>query len=300
MCPRCGGALQVTDEQGAIAAARAHRPVVRDATRPAPRRPALAWVAHRPPQARPAPPRARRRPLGPTPSYQSIPGWGLIDVPRPVDRLDEMAEVDDSLDRALGMSVYALSAAAVVHAIRYGVVLINRTRPIPQWIDWLTSIAVLVFGLMALVAVVGTFVAFARWVRRRRVTQYAAAGHTDPRRAWWVYVLSVIPAVNAVTAPWLLHEAAVVGRDTPRAARVRTRLAIVWAAVHVLALITVAYRIAAWSTSSVQIDADALALVVATFAASALFARWAAPRLKILSGDDETVDVRPVRRMVAA
>lgn len=248
----------------------------------------------------PAPrgPRTTRR--RPTPSYASTPRWGLVDVPRSEsDDVDPVPPTTDALTRALRLAALILAAAGVVHAIRYIVAVVNRTRPIPMWIDWLSSIAVLVFGLMALVAVVMAIVAFGRWTRQIRRRQYASAGFVDPRPTVVVYLLSMVPLVNVVGAPWLLHEAARIGRPNPRADRVRVRLAIAWGLVNALALLTAGYRIAAWSTTSLQLDADALALVTVVFVVSAVFAHWSIRRIEIIAGTLDTVE-RPVRRLVAA
>ncbi|WOC12099.1 DUF4328 domain-containing protein [Gordonia sp. MP11Mi] len=254
----------------------------------------------------PAPRSPRNAKPGPTPSYATTPCWGLVDA-RP-DSADPMSEASsdpvslttDALVRALRLATLMLAVAGVVHAIRYIVAVVNRTRPIPAWVDWLTSIGVLVFGLTALAAVVMTTVAFGQWVRQIRVSQYASTGFIDPRRPAWVYLLSVIPLVNVVGAPWLLHEAARVAGPDERAERVRIRLSGAWAIVNAVAVLAVGYRIAAWSTSSLQVDADALALVTAVFAVSAVFAYWAIRRIEILAGTLDPVAERPTRRLVAA
>ncbi|MGO3325017.1 MAG: DUF4328 domain-containing protein [Gordonia sp. (in: high G+C Gram-positive bacteria)] len=236
----------------------------------------------------------------PTPTYASTPHWGLVDIPRPeADDVDPVPVTTDALTRALRLTALILAAAGVVHAVRYIVAVVNRTRPILMWIDWLSSIAVLVFGLMALVAVVMAVLAFGRWVRQLRERQYAAAGFVDPRPTVIVYLLSMVPLVNVVGAPWLLHEAAVAGRRDPRADRVRVRLAIAWVLVNVLAVVAVGYRIAAWSTTSLQLDADALFLVALVFGVSAVFAHWAVRRIEIIAGTLDVEVERPARRLVA-
>lgn len=303
VCPRCGGPLVQTDARGAVAAS-VPRPAPAG---PAPARPVpparrpLRWAAHRPREAMPAPRPLRRRGPGPTPSYATVPRWGLVDAPRADDSdVDPLPLATDALVRAMRLTAVILGAAGVVHAIRYLVGVVNRTRPIPAWIDWLSGIAVFVFGLMALAAVVMALVAFGRWVRHVREHRYAAAGFVDPRRRMWVTLLAAVPLVNVVGAPLLLHEAATTGAGDPRADRVRVRLAVAWALVNALALVAIGYRIAAWSTSSLQVDADALALVTLVFGVSAVFARWAVRRIEIIAGIPDVDADRPVRRLVAA
>ncbi len=232
-----------------------------------------------------------------------MPGWGLIEPPREEDAAtDPVAESTDALTRAMWLVAVVLAAASAVHVVRYVIAVINRSRPIPVWIDWLSSIAVLVFGLMALVGVVVATVSFGRWVREIRTRSFESAGFTDPRRRIVVLALSVIPLVNVIGAPWLLHEAAVVDRigDGGRRFRVGIRLAAAWAIVNAVALLAFAYRIAAWTTDSLQTDADALALVAGSLAVSALFAWWAVPRVERLAGFAEDTDISEPRRLVAA
>lgn len=251
----------------------------------------------------PAPRAPRSAQPRPTPSYPNVPRWGLVqtfDQARVGGSADAVSTATDELVRALRLAMLVLGVAGVMHAIRYTVGVVNRTRPIPAWIDWLTSIAVLVFGVMALVAVVVTTVAFGRWVRQVRRRGFASAGFVEPRHTAWVYALSIVPLVNVVGAPWLLHEVSRVSESDARVDRVRLRLAVAWGIVNALAVVAVCYRIIAWSTTSLQADADALALVTAVFVVSAAFSHWAIRRIEIIAGVDEADADRPVRRMVAA
>ncbi|QRY62453.1 DUF4328 domain-containing protein [Gordonia sp. PDNC005] len=288
ICPRCGGPLTQS--------APSRRPP------PPPRRPALRWTAHRPREAMPAPRGPRRPEKGPTPSYAYNPGWGLLDVPEKVVEVDSrVPAATAALTRAMELTCLILGAAAVVHGARYVIAVVNRTRPIPAWIDWLSSIAVLVFGVMSLIAVVVAIVSFGRWVREIRVRSFAAATFLDPRPAWVVFGLTVTPLVNVIGAPWMLHEAArVTDADDGRLMRIRLRLAVAWALVNGVAVLALIYRVGAWSTNSLQVDADALALVTASFAVSAVFARWAVTRIERLAGSHSDVEERPLRRLVAA
>jgi hypothetical protein len=250
-----------------------------------------------------SPPRSPKRPSkGPTPSYAYNPGWGLLDVPEKVVEVDSrVPAATAALARAMELTCLILGATAVVHGARYVIAVVNRTRPIPAWIDWLSSIAVLVFGVMSLIAAVVVIVSFGRWVREIRVRSFAAAGFLDPRPAWMVFGLTVTPLVNVVGAPWMLHEAArVTDADDGRLMRIRLRLTVAWALVNGVAVLALIYRVVAWSTNSLQVDADALALVTASFAVSAVFARWALTRVERLAGTQSDVDERPLRRLVAA
>ncbi|GEE00464.1 hypothetical protein nbrc107696_09100 [Gordonia spumicola] len=281
VCPRCGGALVQTAPR-------------------APRRPLLKWTAHRPREAMPAPRGPRRPPPGPTPSYAYNPGWGLVDVPASATTVvDPVPATTSALTRSMTLTCLVLGATAVVHGARYAIAVANRTHPISTWLDWLSSIAVIVFGIMSLIAVIVTIISFGRWVREIRARHFAAAGYVDPRRPWIVTAFVVTPLVNVVGAPWMLHEAAHLASDE-RGARLRQRLAVAWALVNGVALFTFGYRIAAWATDSLQVEADALALVTLSFAVSAVFARWAIVRIERLAGTASDDDATPTRRLVAA
>ncbi|KJR01364.1 hypothetical protein UG54_19375, partial [Gordonia sihwensis] len=63
------------------------------------------------------------------------------------------------------------------------------------------------------------------------------------------------------------------------------RLGTAWAIVNLVALIAVCYRIGSWFSDSVQVSANALALVTFSLAVSAVFAHWVGPRLvTVLTG----------------
>lgn len=248
----------------------------------------------------PAPRGPKAPALGPTPSYDHNPGWGLVDAPAPdAPDDDRVPTATAALTCALTLTCFVFAAAAVVHGVRYLTAVVNRTRPIPAWIDWLTSISVLVFGIMTLIAVVVVMVSFGRWIREVRGRDFAAAGYLDPRPGWFVTIVSVTPLVNVVGAPWMLQEAAAAAPgDT--AAGVRRRLALAWALVNGIALLALCYRAAAWATPSLQVDADALAVVTLSFAVSSVFAHWAVARVERIARTRDALAERPTRRLVAA
>ncbi|MFT4087187.1 MAG: DUF4328 domain-containing protein [Gordonia sp. (in: high G+C Gram-positive bacteria)] len=256
--------------------------------RPAPARPTLRWVAHRPhhtlPPRRSAPKAAR-----PTPSYGATPRWGLVDVPSTVDEV--VSPFDAEQTRLLGtlrITGMVLTGAAVTELIRYLVIVVNRSRPIPAWLDQLTGIAVLVFGVMAVVATAVALWRFSAWIVAFRADAYRNAGRLDPRRPWSVRTGVLVPFVNVVTFPWLALEAADVDsapsddphRLAPDVRRLRiVHLSVAWALVNVVALIALGYRIAGFYSTSVQTAADGLVWTTLTVAAGAAFAFWTIQRL---------------------
>ncbi|GAC62665.1 DUF4328 domain-containing protein [Gordonia sihwensis] len=287
LCPRCGRRLMVLDAQGRVVQ-RPQSGAARGASAPrtSVARAGLRWVADRPAEARPAPVTVRAHEWTPTPSYRYIPRWGLSDRgPISPGENPEPADPGDVLLRALRMATSMLGAAAVVHLIRYVIAAVNRSTPIPMWLDLLSGAAVLVFGVFAFVAMLVALVAFVRWLLPARAAAYRAADRRDPRPARVVLALAAVPLANVVGVPLLLSEAALCG-DAPAPAIGRIKhLGTAWAIVNLVALIAVCYRIGSWFSDSVQVSANALALVTFSLAVSAVFAHWVGPRLvTVLTG----------------
>ncbi|ALG83349.1 DUF4328 domain-containing protein [Gordonia phthalatica] len=305
ICPRCGGPLTVVDDYGR--AVPRQRPVPSAVARPAPsrrpsvNRPPLRWTADRPAEARPEP--RAPQPAAPTgtPRYFAVPRWGLVDAPLS-GASDDRAAVEPSapLRRTLSLVTYMLGAAAVAHLIRYVIAVVNRTTPIPAWLDLLSGAAVLVFGTFAVAGMLLALVAFVHWLLAVRTAAYAEADLRDPRPRLHQWLLAGVPLVNVVGAPLLLTEAARCDPDTLDAAADRIRrIAIAWGLVNGVALIAVGYRIGGWFSDSVQVHADGLAVVTLSLAVSAVFAHWVAPRLvTVLTGPIH--ESTRERRLVAA
>ncbi|MGB3707800.1 DUF4328 domain-containing protein [Gordonia sp. (in: high G+C Gram-positive bacteria)] len=310
-CPRCGGPLQVVDQAGRALAPTAvppHRgqPHQQQARRLAPR-PNLRWIADRPAEARPSPRPARKTAALPTPSYRTVPRWGLSDsVPAAAEGPQSpTTEPKAALTRAFALTTYMLGGAAVAHLIRYIVAVVNRSTPIPMWLDLLTGAAVLVFGVCAVVGMLFALYAFVRWLLAERAQTFATANRLDPRSTRGQVLLSAIPLVNVVGAPLLLTEAAMcdgesagAGETLKSVERIK-RIALAWAVVNFLALLALAYRIGSLFSDSVQVSADGLAITTLSLAVSAVFAHWVAPRLVTIF-DGSTRNSRPERRMVIA
>lgn len=331
-CPRCGGPLTVLDaatrrpvtppdaaprpepapprapgpqmrgprEQPTVAA---QRPAARPPARPA--RPALRWTAHRPWNTLPAPRPAAPAPRAGTPRYPQIPGWGLFDDVAPAAAETAAQAPDSRLRRCLQMVWPILAVAAALQLVRYVVLMVNRSRPIPYWIDIASLWLVLLSGAAAVAAAVVAVYVFVRWMVAVRERSYALAGYAAPRRRWEVIALTVIPFVNVVGAPLLLLEAAeaVGGAQAARARRLITRVAVAWALVSAIGLIALVYRIVAWSGDTVQVGADAMVWATLSLAVSAVFVAWFESRVSRVVVTDtgaDTGEPAPRRLVVAA
>src|SRR5580693_8675051 len=122
-CPRCRGTLLAPSAETPDADRRWSA-----GPRTAPRLPpGYRWIAVRP--GPPPPPRRRRRPLGPTPRYLAIPRWGLVDRvdhDRGPGRTERAAPPAERVRTAFFVTAVALGSAAVVHLVRYLLLIINR------------------------------------------------------------------------------------------------------------------------------------------------------------------------------
>ena len=160
----------------------------------------------------PPAPRRRPRPLGPTPRYQTIPRWGLIDrfLP-PTAGADETTRKGPSpnvVRAALlaASTIFALAAAA--HVLRYLLLLINRTTLLPPVIAMGALLMGVLISFAAIAAVSVTAVVMTSWLITRRIAAFGHHGQDDPRPEWALWAGCLIPVVNLVWAPVFLIELA--------------------------------------------------------------------------------------------
>lgn len=266
----------------------------------------MRWVARRPPETLPAP--RPRTPTGPRPipRYRVIPRWGLHD-----------SDVTTGHDAAAGPSprerltasflvvAAALAASALAHLLRYILLAVNRSTPLPGWLIVISSALLIVAGVAALLAFVGATVAFTRWLVQLRTERYRAIDRLDPRRRLTVVVLAAIPLVNVPGAGLLCREVA----DLPTAAglasdaydrrrRGLTRMWVTWTLVNAVAVLTCIVLCVAAASGSIQTGANGLLLVVISAVISAVFAYTAAHRLPALFDEAQAQPV-PATRWVA-
>lgn len=198
--------------------------------------PRFRWIAVRP--GPPPPPRPRRRPLGPTPRYQYIPRWGLIDpIAAPTEPAGETARKRTSAAAARGALVAAavvFAAAAGVHTARYLLLLINRTTLLPPFIAIGSLLSGVLVSLAAIVAVIAAAVLLTSWLIGRRAAAFAVHGQPDPRPEWALWAGCLIPVVNLVWAPVFVLELANAERCQARQRGPVTLWWIAWAVSFVI------------------------------------------------------------------
>ena len=229
-CPRCNGALLAPppsmDRPPAGPLNRDRHRAQRDAVES---RTGFRWIAVRP--GPPPPPRARRQSLGPTPRYQTTPRWGLSD--RPAAGIPPAAEVprksasDVAVRATLLASAAVFSLAALVHILRYLLLLINRTTLLPPLVANGTLLMGVLASLAAMVAVIVTAATMTSWLVGRRAAVFRFLGHDDPRSEWELWAGCMIPVANLIWAPVFLLELA---RAEQSEARLRGPIVMWWVA----------------------------------------------------------------------
>ncbi len=244
-CPRCNGTLLAPT---ATAPSEPTSPSAGWSAGPrnAPRLPpGYRWIAVRP--GPPPPPRRRRRPLGPTPRYLSIPRWGLqdrVDQDSGSGRDPRQAPPADRVRTSFFVSAVALGAAALVHLLRYLLLVINRNTLLNWLVADAAALLSVLASLAAIAAVMTTAYLLTRWLIARRAAAFEHVGRSDSRsrRVLWTgtllppsaaLVLAVAFAVVAATtehsASWALMAACVTFSCLPL-------LGSVWALVYVIEL----------------------------------------------------------------
>jgi hypothetical protein len=244
-CPRCNGTLMAPSEPAAPPAP-GPNPGWGPASRSVPRLPpGYRWIAVRP--GPPPPPRRRRRPLGPTPRYLAIPRWGLADRVDPdagPGRAPGTAPPADRVRTAFFVTGVALVAAALVHVLRYLLLVINRNTLLNWVVADAAALLSVLASLAAVAAVMNCAVVLTRWLIARRSAAFEHVGRPESRsrRALWAGTLlppsaamvlaitfAVVAATTGHSASWALMAACVSFCCLPL-------LAMVWPLVYVIEL----------------------------------------------------------------
>ncbi|TWH23035.1 uncharacterized protein DUF4328 [Rhodococcus rhodochrous J45] len=274
-CPACRGVLL--------------SPVAPDGSVPPSRR-NFRWVARPaggPPTTEPASP-SRGRPSAETPSYREMPRWGLLD-PLPdedvePDRAETAADLAPTL--LVGTAV-VFGLAALAEAVRYGVLLYNRTRLVDPLVLAVSDAAV--WATQVVGPVVALAAAVASGLRlidlRRRI--YAERGLAESRSPLSILAGLVVPGLNLAMPGVFLTEIA--DRD-PRLLRAIRTWWVLWVVNGVLVVVLLAWR----QRDTLQARADGVLLTAVLAALGAVVALSTLHVLRLF--DDTDLWGRPLRR----
>lgn len=219
LCSQCGTRWNVRDRQrewcprcrGRLLAPSAEMSETPDAdprwsagsltTRTMPRLPAgYRWIAVRP--GPPPPPRRRRRPLGPTPRYPVIPRWGLQDRVEPDGgrrgSAARQAPPPGRVQGAFFATAVTLGIAALVHLMRYVLLIINRNT----LLNWLVADAAALLSVLASLAAIAAVITYAvvltQWLIARRAAAFAHCGRAETRTPWALRAGCLLPPSAAM------------------------------------------------------------------------------------------------------
>lgn len=247
-CPRCRGPLLApapTPAAGQSKPARGYR-----------------WIAVRP---GPAPkPRHHQPPLGPTPHYDHIPRWGLAEEfaePTVTHEETRRGPSNGTVQGVAAIAMIALGAAALMHVVRYILLLINRTVLLNPWVALAGSWLGVAASVVALFTVLAVAIVLTNWLIARRSAAYHRAGTTDPRRRWVLWVGCLVPVVNMFLAPVFVTEMATAEN---RVGTLRRPIGIWWAIWAVTGLV-VAWSIAGMFATDPQGVADSTEVTVIAY-----------------------------------
>ena len=218
-CPRCNGTLLAPDAAAPASAEqrwspqRAAQPQPKGATRLPP---GYRWIAVRPGSG--PPPRRARTPLGPTPRYATIPRWGLQDHLPPVAPAAVEPERHGPSPRwirfTLLLTMALFASAAVMHLIRYALMLVNRTYLLNRILADAVVFTTIAASALAMLALLALAIVLANWLRARRARAFERVGIPDTRSAFELYAGCLVPIVNLFFAPvYVIELAAVEGRQ---------------------------------------------------------------------------------------
>ena len=204
-----------------------------------------------------AAPQTRRAhpPLGQTPHYNHIPQWGLhqeFDATQGAAAAVRTGPSQRMVRTAMLVATGALGAAALLHVVRYVLLLINRTVLLNRWVALAGAWFGVVASVIAVFAVATAALVLVNWLVARRAVAYERVGQTEPRRRWWLRLSSLVPVLNLFWAPVFVLELATVEN------RLRTlrRPIITWWAVWAVATLIAVWSIATSFTTDPQGIAD--------------------------------------------
>jgi glucan phosphoethanolaminetransferase (alkaline phosphatase superfamily) len=149
-------------------------------------------------------------------------------------------------------TMVALGVAAVIHVVRYALLIVNRSMLLNKVVAFAATWLGVAISVIALFMVVASVVVMTNWLIGRRATAFAHHGRDDPRRPAVMRAGCLVPLANLVWAPVFVIELAAVEE---RLQWLR-RPIVAWWAVWVLSTAVSVFSIATSFTRDAQGIAD--------------------------------------------
>jgi hypothetical protein len=223
-----------------------------------------------------------------------IPRWGLFDqiAVAPEAQPDTRGGPSATFVRlTLYTAGAVMIAAAVIHAIRYLLLVLNRTTLLNPVVAWVAVWGGVLLSVAVLFAVIGCGVVTTGWLIKRRAAVFAHRGQSDPRSARALWAGCLIPLLNLVWAPVFVIETAVAEETY---SRLRKPI-VIWALLWALCTGVSVFAIATSFTTEAQAIADNT--VTVTFA-YLLGAATVAALARVYFGFERKPVERPAHRWV--
>jgi Domain of unknown function (DUF4328) len=240
------------------------------------------------------PPRRGRRPLGPTPRYAVIPRWGLEDRFQTAEQPQAPPRSGPPIAavRATLIATMAiLGVAALLHVVRYALLIVNRTVLLNPWVAGAATWLGVAVSVIAMFMVVASAVVLTNWLIARRAAAFAYRGHQEPRSLWALRAGCLVPVVNLAWAPVYVIELAAVEDRLTWLRRPVVVWWLVWVTSTVLSIVSIA-------TSFTQ-DAQGIANnTVTTIVAYLLGLAALLLAMKVFDGFERQPVERPAKRWV--
>ena len=199
-----------------------------------------------------------------------MPRWGLVDpaltsagatAPPPVRGPSPRV-----LRATLIMMIAVLLAAALLHVVRYVLLIINRHTLLNPLVAGAATWVSVVASVGALIAVIGTAAVLTRWLIARRAAVFDRRGHPDPRSVWALRAGCLIPFVNLAWAPVYVLELAAA---EDQLSRLRRPIAVWWVIWLASAVVSVYASATAFPKDTQGIADNTMSFIIAYLVATA-------------------------------
>jgi Domain of unknown function (DUF4328) len=188
-------------------------------------------------------------------------------------------------------TIAVLGFAALLHVIRYALLIVNRTTLLNAWVAGAATWLGVAVSVVALFTVIACVIVLTNWLIARRAAAFAHRGHEDSRSVWALRAGCLTPIANLAWAPVFVIELAAVEERLSWLRRSIVAWWLVWVASTVVSIFSIATSFAA--------DAQGIANNTVTTTIAYLLAMAAVLlAMKVVVGFEHQPVARHVRRWV--